>query len=135
MQRRRQRSVPQVAEADLDVVRRFREALDKDESAAVALLAPDVEFVHPRGVMHGIEEVREKWLRSGGGSGPTDLDMEFEEGKLEDLGNGRVGAINHQVYRWKESGELAYERYARIEYVVRDGKIARYEAKLLDAPP
>ncbi len=52
--------------------------------------------------------------------------------RAEDLGDGRVGATNHQVYRWKESGELAYERRARIEYVVRGGKIVRYEASVLD---
>jgi len=32
----------------------------------------------------------------------------------------------------KETGELAYERRARIEYKIRDGKIVRYEAKLLE---
>src|SRR5207249_3022158 len=91
----------------------------RDEESAIAVLAPDVEWVHPKGIMHGIDEVRDRWMSGGSPSGPENLDVELDPGELEDLGDGRVGATNHQVYRWKESGELAYERRARIEYVVR----------------
>jgi hypothetical protein len=66
-----------------------------------------------------------------GFGGPENLDVEFDPGELEDLGDGHVSAVNTQVYRWKETGELAFERRARIEYTIRDGRIVRYEAKLL----
>jgi uncharacterized protein (TIGR02246 family) len=107
--------------------------LDTDDpEARAALLAPDVEWVVVSGkTLRGIDEVRNYYAGSGSG-GPENLDVEFAPGDLEDLGDGRVSAVNHQVYRWKETGELAYERRARIEYTVRDGKIVRYEAKLLE---
>jgi ketosteroid isomerase-like protein len=120
--------------ADVQVVQRFRDALAAaDTESAVALLVPDVEWVHPKGTMHGVDEVRQGWLGSAvSTSGPENLDVQFDPGQLEDLGDGRVGATNRQTYWWRESGELAYEKSARIEYLVRDGKIARYEARVLD---
>src|SRR5262245_7667425 len=105
----------------------------RDESGAISLLAPEVEFVQQGRTMRGIDEVRDGYMKSG--RPPTDLenlDLDFDPGELEDLGEGRVGATNHQVFRWKESGELAYERRARIEYLIRDGKIVRYGATMLD---
>jgi hypothetical protein len=60
------------------------------------------------------------------------LDVEFDPGELEDRGHGRISALNnHQVFRWKETGEIAYERRARIDYTVRNGTITRYEATIL----
>ena len=118
---------------DISVVQKFRDAIRREDAdGAVALLVPDVEFVQPGRTMHGTDEVREKYVDRMSGSGPENMDVEFDPGELEDLGGGRVAATNHQVFRWKESGELAYERRARIEYWVRDGKIVRYEATILD---
>ena len=37
----------------------------------------------------------------------------------------------HQVYRWKETGEVSYERERRIELTIRDGKIGRYEMRIV----
>ena len=37
-------------------------------------------------------------------------------------GGGRVGCEVHEVYRLKESGEVAYERDRRIELTVREGQ-------------
>ena len=118
---------------DVEIVRRWREVLvDDDTEAAAPLLAPDVEWVVVSGEsLRGIDEVRKYYAGSGSG-GPENLDVEFDPGELEDLGDGRVSAINHQVYRWKETGELARERRARIEYTIREGRIVRYEAKLLE---
>ena len=117
----------------MEIVRRWREVLvDDDPEAAALLLAPDVEWVVVSGEsLRGIDEVRRYCAGSGSG-GPEKLDVEFDPGELEDLGDGRVSALNHQVYRWKETGELAHERRARIEYTIRDGRIVRYEAKLLE---
>jgi hypothetical protein len=36
-----------------------------------------------------------------------------------------------QVYRLKETGEFAYERRLRIELTVQDGKIGRYEVRVV----
>ena len=117
---------------DVEIVRRWREVLvDDDTEAAAALLAPDLEWVVVSGEsLRGIDEVRKYYAGSGSG-GPKNLDVEFDPGELEDLGDGHVSALNHQVYRWKETGELAHERRARIEYTIRDGRTVRYEAKLL----
>jgi ketosteroid isomerase-like protein len=120
--------------ADVAVIRTFRAAFFAgDEEAAISLLAPDVEFVRLGTTMSGIEEVRDGYLRGGTlPQQPENLDMDFDPGELEDLGDGRVGATNHQVFRSKESGELAYEQYARVEYEIRDGKIVRYDATMLE---
>jgi len=122
-----------VSVEDVEIVRRWRGILlDDDSEAAAPLVAPDVEWVVVSGEsLRGIDEVRRYYARSGSG-GPENLDVEFDPGVLEDLGDGRVSAINHQVYRWKETGELAHVRRARIEYTIRDGRIVRYEAKLLE---
>jgi ketosteroid isomerase-like protein len=120
--------------SDVAVVQTFRAAIFAgDEEAAVSLLAPEVEFVRLGTTMRGIEEVRSGYLR--GGTLPPqseDLDMEFDPGELEDLGDGRVGATNHQVFRRKDSGEFACEQHARVVYEIRDGKIVRYDATMLE---
>jgi hypothetical protein len=104
-----------------------------DEPKALSVLAPDVEFVQPGRTMRGIDEVRSGYLKSGAQPRELEnLDMDFDPGELEDLGDGHVGATNHQVFRWKESGELAYERRARIEYTIRHRKIVRFEATMLE---
>lgn len=123
--------------ADVSLVETFRTAIFAgDEQAALSVLAPDVEFVRLGTTMRGIDEVRDGYLRGGTApQEPEDLEMEFDPGELEDLGDGRVGATNHQVYRSKESGELAYERHARVEYEIRDGKIVRYDATYLEDEP
>jgi len=117
----------------VEIVRRWREVLvDDDTEAAAPLLAADVEWVVVSGEsLHGIGEVRKYYAGSGSG-GAENLDVEFDPGELEDLGDGRVSAVNHQIYRWQETGELAYERRARVEYTIRGSRIVRYEAKLLE---
>src|SRR5262249_817454 len=94
--------------------------------AVLSFFSDDVEWIRPGATLHGIDALREAWSRSSAGSGPENLDVELTSGELEDLGKGRVTTWNHQVFRWKESGEVAYERPAISAYSVRDGKIARY---------
>jgi hypothetical protein len=92
------------------------------------LLAADVAWLTPQTDFHGIEEVR---------GGPTwfspkhRVDIEFEETALTDLGEGRVVSDVHEVYSMKESGEFAYARDRRIELTIREGKIARYEMRIV----
>ncbi len=116
---------------DMEVAGQFLAALEAaaqsgDREAVYPLLAPDVEWVTPKRILRGIDEIREEltW-----GSPPDKLDLEFEAGDWRDLGDGRVACDVHQVYRWKETGEVSYERDRRIEVTIRDGKISRYEMR------
>jgi ketosteroid isomerase-like protein len=120
-----------MSEEDVAVVRGYRNATDLE--GQLSYFAEDVEFIRPGRTLRGIEALREAWSRPGAGTGPENLDVELEKGELEDRGDGQVATWNHQVFRWKESGELAYERHATIEYLIRDGKIARYEITITDS--
>ena len=118
---------------DMEVAGQFLAALEAaaqsgDREAVYPLLAPDVEWVTPKRILRGIDEIREEltW-----GSPPHKLDLEFEAGDWRDLGDGRVACDVHQVYRWKETGEVSYERDRRIEVTIRDGKISRYEMRIV----
>jgi ketosteroid isomerase-like protein len=120
-----------MSEEDVAVVRGYREANDLE--AELSYFADDIEWIRPGRTLRGIEALREAWSRPGAESGPENLDVELRIGELEDLGGGRVTTWNHQVFRWKESGELAFERHATIDYVIRDGKIARYEITMTES--
>ena len=118
---------------DVEVAGQFLAALEAaaesgDREAVFPLLAPDVEWVTPKRMLRGIDEIREEltW-----GSPPEKLDLELEAGDWVDLGDGRVACEVHQVYRWKETGEVSYERDRRIELTIRDGKIGRYEMRIV----
>ena len=118
---------------DVEVAGQFLAALEAaaesgDREAVYPLLAPDVEWVTPKRMLRGIDEIREEltW-----GSPPEKLDLEFEEGDWVDLGDGRVACDVHQVYRWKETGDVSHERDRRIELTIRDGKISRYEMRIV----
>jgi hypothetical protein len=127
----------------MEVVNRWR-ASNFERGAVEDVLAEDVEWVVPKraGVttLRGIDAVLE-WY-TGGGAGdegvPEDLggleslDFSEERGELEDFGEGRVGSLNRLIYKWKESGEVAYVKTGRLVYTVRDGKIVRYELENLD---
>ena len=59
------------------------------------------------------------------------LDLEFQAGDWVDLGDLGVACDVHEIYRWKETGEVSYERDRRIELTIRDGKISRYEMRIV----
>jgi hypothetical protein len=126
----------------MEVVNRWR-ASNFERRAVEDVLAEDVEWVVPKGggvtTLRGIDAVLE-WYEGGGAAdegAPEDLgDTESvavseERGELEDFGEGRVGSLNRLIYRWKESGEVADVKTARLVYTVRDGKIVRYELENL----
>jgi hypothetical protein len=127
----------------MEVVNRWR-ASNFERPAVEDVLAADVEWVVPKGggvtTLRGIDAVLE-WYEAGGaadGGAPEDLggaesvDFSEERGELEDFGEGRVGSLNRLIYTWKESGEVADVKTARLVYTVRDGKIVRYELENLD---
>jgi len=123
-----------VSVEDVEVVSGYREASDRgDLEATLSFFAHDVEWIRPGRTIHGIDALREAWSRPGSDSGPENLDVELAKGELEDHGGGHVSTWNHQIFRWKESGELAYERRATIDYTIRDGKITRYEVTMSES--
>jgi ketosteroid isomerase-like protein len=122
-----------VGSADVETAKKFRTALETavrtgDHEGLLELVSPDVEWVTPQRTLHGIDELR-TW-RVWGSSGES-FDFDFGEGEWADHGDGRTACDVHQVYRLKETGEFAYERRLRIELTVQDGKIGRYEVRVV----
>ena len=120
-----------VGAEDLEVAARFRAALETavrtgDHEAVLELVAPDVEWVTPQRTLNGVDELRTWRLW---GSSAEAFDFEFAEGDWVDHGDGRLECEVKQVYRVKETGDLAYERVRRVEVTVQDGRISRYELR------
>jgi ketosteroid isomerase-like protein len=119
------------ASSDLDVAKQFRDALEAavrtgERDGVLELLAPDVEWVTPQASVRGIDELR-SW-RAWGLSAET-FDFEFSEGEWQELGDGRIVCDLRQVYRMKDSGDVAYERNRKVELTIREGKVCRYELR------
>ena len=114
---------------DLEFAREFLDVLATaaktgDRAALYSLLAHDVEWLTPQRDVHGLDAARKEltWVTP-----PENLDLEFNEPELNDLGGGRVVSDVLEVYRMKQTGEFAYARDRRIQLTIRDGKVARYE--------
>jgi len=122
-----------MSDDDLQLASRFLETLAEasrtgDREALYPFLASDIEWVTAKRDLRGIDAVREQltWLS------PSDtLDVEFDEPELTDHGDGRIVSEVHETYRLKESGEFGYARDRRIDLTIRDGKIARYEMRVV----
>jgi len=99
-----------------------------DWDGVYPLLAQDIEWVTPKRTLNGIDEVRTDLTWA---SPPERLDMEFEVGNVEDLGGGRMAVQVRQIYRMKGSGEFAYHRVRRIDLVVTDERVRRYEMRIV----
>jgi ketosteroid isomerase-like protein len=118
---------------DFELARQFAAALEAaartgDRGAVYPLLDPDVEWVTPKRTLRGIEALREEMIW---GSPPEHLDLEFEIRDVVDLGDGRIVSHVRQVYRLKETGDFAYERERLIELTIRDGRVSRYEMRIV----
>jgi hypothetical protein len=118
---------------DIEIAQQFLDALaiaakTGARDPVYALLAPDVEWVTSMRALRGIDEVRDQlsWVRP-----PDNLDVDFEEPELTDLGGGRVLTDVHEIYRMKEKGDFAYSRDRRIELTIREGAVARYEMRVV----
>ncbi len=123
-----------MAAGDVDVAERFRVALEAavrtgDREAVFELLAPDVTWVTPQRTLHGLDEMRQDWTW---GSSPDTFDYEFEEEGWVNQGDDRVVCDVQEVYRMKNTGEFAYRRAVRVELTIRDGKIDRYELRVVE---
>jgi ketosteroid isomerase-like protein len=121
-----------MAADDMEIADRFRAALESavesgDLQTVYPLLAPDIEWVTPQRMLHGIDEVRSQlnWI-----STPENFVLEFTLGDWLDQGDGRLACDVHEVYRLKDTGDFGYERDRRIELTIRSGQIARYEMRI-----
>jgi ketosteroid isomerase-like protein len=122
-----------MALADLETASQFLKAAEialqtGEREAVYALLAPDIEWITPQRTLQGIDGIKDEltW-----GKPSEKLDVEFEEADWVEHGDGRVGCDVHEVYRVKGTGEVAYERDRSIELTVREGKVSRYEMRIV----
>jgi hypothetical protein len=118
---------------DLELADRFLEALAAaaetgDRERVIPFLSDEIEWVTPKRTLRGIDEIRTEltWLRP-----PDNLEVDFETGEVRDLGNGRIAVDVHEVYRVSGSREFAYARDRRLELMIRDAAVARYEMRVV----
>jgi Domain of unknown function (DUF4440) len=91
-----------------------------DLDAAEKLLDPDVETVTPRGTLRGIPACRQVLQKAGG---DEQFAMEQAEPSFEEI-EGDVIARTHEIARWRETGEVAYERDFAVRLTL-DERIVR----------
>src|SRR5512144_2929072 len=102
--------------------RRFVEAVAAhDLEAAQELLDPDVETVTPRGTLRGVAACRQVLQKA---SGYENFAMEQAAPEFEEL-DGDVIARTHEVARWRETGEVAYERDFAMRLTLDDDRVVR----------
>jgi hypothetical protein len=87
-----------------------------DVEAAEELLDPEVETVTPRGTLRGIAACRRVLQKA---SGDEQFTMEQAEPEFEDI-EGAVIARTHEIARWRETGEVAYERDFAVRLTLDD---------------
>jgi len=102
--------------------RQFVEAVAAhDLEAAEALLDPDVETVTPRGALRGIAACRQVLQKA---SGDEQFAMAQAGPEFEDS-EGDLIARTHEIARWRETGEVAYERDFALRLTLDDERIVR----------
>ena len=102
--------------------RQFVEAVAAhDFEAAEELLHPDVETVTPRSTLRGIAACRQVLQKA---SGDEQFALEQAQPEFEDL-EGDVIARTHEIARWRETGEVAYERDFALRLTLDQEKIVR----------
>jgi ketosteroid isomerase-like protein len=112
--------------------RRFVEAVAAhDFEAAEELLDPDVETVTPRGTLRGIAACRQVLQKA---RGDEQFAIEQAEPEFEDI-DGDVIARTHETARWRETGEVAYERDFALRLTLDGERIVRMVVLPGGAPP
>jgi hypothetical protein len=112
--------------------REFVEAVAAhDLDAAEAFLDPEVETVTPRGTLRGIAACRQVLQKA---SGDEQFAMEQAEPEFEDV-EGDVLARTHEIARWRETGEVAYERDFALRLTLDDERIVRIVVMPGGQPP
>ena len=102
----------------------------RDFDAAEELLDPDVETVTPRDTFHGVTACRQVLQKA---SGDEQFTMEQSEPDFEDV-DGDVLARTREIARWRETGELAYEREVAVRLTL-DERIVKVVVMPGGAPP
>lgn len=112
----------------VEVAKRFDAAVDSafqtGDRESVYVFFADIEYTTPHRTLSGLGEVREK-LKWGGAK--DNLDVEFEDGEWQDLGDGHVVRESRMVQRWKETGDVAATMRVTLDLRIRDGRITRLE--------
>jgi hypothetical protein len=102
--------------------RQFIEAVvGHDLDAAEKLLDPEVETVTPRGTLRGIAACKQVLEKA---SGDEQFAMEQAEPEFEEI-EGDVIARTHEIARWRETGEVAYERESAVRLTLDNDRIVR----------
>lgn len=115
----------------VDRARQFVEAVRaRDFDAAEGFLDPDVETVTPRGSLRGIAACRQVLQKAGG---DEQFAVEQAEPEFEDL-EGDVIARTREIARWRETGEVAYERDFALRLTLDGESIVRIEVMPEGAP-
>jgi hypothetical protein len=115
-----------------DRARRFVEAVAAhDFEAAEELLDPDVETVTPRGAVRGIAACGRVLQKAGG---DEQFAMEQAEPEFEDV-EGDVLVRTREIARWRETGEVAFERDFALRLTLGDEGIVRIVVMPGGAPP
>ncbi len=116
----------------LALARAFVDAITaRDLEAAEEFLDPDVETVTPRGTLRGIAACRHVLEKA---SGDEQFAMEQAEPDFEEIG-GEIVARTHEIARWRETGEVAYERDFAIRLTLDDERIVRIVVMPGGEPP
>jgi hypothetical protein len=76
------------------------------DQKAEELLDPDVETATPGGTRRGIAACRRIVVKA---SGDEQFSVEQAEPDFEEI-EGEIVAGTHEIARWRETGEIAYER-------------------------
>ena len=102
--------------------RQFAEAVvAHDFEAAEQLLDPNVETITPRDTLRGIAACRQVLQKA---SGDEQFAIEQAKPELHEV-EGDVIARTHEVARWRETGEVAYERDFAMRLTLDDDRIVR----------
>ena len=85
----------------------------------------------PRGTLRGIAACRHVLQKAGGDEQFT---IEQAAPEFEDV-EGDVIARTHEIARWRETGEVAYERVFAVRLTLDDERIVRIVVMPGGAPP
>jgi broad-specificity NMP kinase len=111
-----------VAPVEFGCARQFvRAVAAHDFEAAMELVDPDVETVTPRGTVRGVAACRQVLQKAGG---DEQFAMEQAEPQFEEI-EGDVLARTREIARWRETGEVAYERTFALRLTLDDDRIVR----------
>jgi ketosteroid isomerase-like protein len=104
---------------------------ERDLEAAGQLLDPAVETVTPRGTLRGIPACLQVLQKA---SGDEQFAVDQKEPDFEEV-EGEIVARTHEVARWRETGDIAFERDFAVRLTFDDERIVRIVVMPGGAPP